>query len=172
MTDSESNITKTQPIPEKRVKGADAVAEVHCKKSGLKLRSKKLWFAFITVFISGMAIGAVCVITIMHGKIKRHGGGPPPEMIKMRIISHMSKELNLSSDQKEKAKKIITAMSTKLFEIRKAQQPEIQEVVKLSFSNIEKILNKEQKIQFNKMYKQIGRASKRKNKGSRFGFDG
>jgi len=159
VTDQESNITKTQPISESTVDRANSDAAIHKGKTALKHRTKKLWLAFITVFISGAAIGSVCVMAIMQGKVKHYEGVNPHEMIKMRIISHMSKELNLSPEQKDETEKIITAMTKKLFEIRKAQQPEIQNIVKSSFSNIDKILNDDQKIEFKKMQRKVGSCS-------------
>jgi len=152
VTNSDSNITKTQPIPEEIIKNSEKHAHMHGRRS----LSGKLWFAFITVFISGAAIGAVCIVAIMHNKIRREKDTHHPDFIKMRIISHISKELNLSPEQQQEAEKIISIMSKKIFEIRKAQQPEIQNIVKSSFSQIEDLLKNDQKIKFNKMQQRVG----------------
>jgi len=127
--------------------------------------SGKLWFAFITVFVSGAVIGAVCgVIAIQSTK---RCNIPRPEIVKGRIISHISKELHLSPSQKREAEQIISKMSGKISEIRKIEQPKIREIVKSSFSDIEKILNKKQKKKFNEMQQRIGSGRFRNKKGKR-----
>ena len=144
-TVQESNSSKA-PLPGQQIK--------HSGHS--LLRSKKIWFAFITVFISGAAIGGSCVAFIL--KPSHHcisTPAPANDMVQKRIIPHMTKTLNLSREQQDKAENIMMKMSTQLREIRKQQAPEIQKIIQSSFANIEKLLNEEQKVKFIEMQKRI-----------------
>lgn len=118
----------------------------------LPLLSKNLWTAFITVFISGIIIGAVSIQLFMDRKIKRYF---LPEHIKMRILTRITDELNLSPEQRRDADKIITDMTTRIADIRRAQAPEIQSIVQSSFADISKLLDEEQKKKFVQVQQRI-----------------
>ena len=151
MTKQDPSITKTQPIPEELIVNRDNKAKQNGRQKHILL-SKKVWAAFMTVFISGIAIGAMSIQLYMNNKM-RHT--PQADRAKIRIISHMSNELNLSPDQKVKAEEIITIMTTQLSELRKEQTPKIQSVIQSSFDDINKLLNKEQKQKFIEMQKRV-----------------
>jgi len=166
LKNSESQITETKKIPENRIRKTDN--SVSKKKA--KMHSAKLWMAFITVFISGTVIGAVCILGVIHSKIeKKAKERTGPEKMSMRITSHIAKELNLSEEQRQKAKMIITTMSSHLFEIRKTQQNEIKKTVKNSFANIEDLLTEEQKQKFKKIQKRVASCPFKGQPGKRHG---
>ena len=121
-----------------------------CQK--LPLLSKNLWTAFITVFISGIVIGAVSIQIFMDRKIKRYF---LPEHIKMRILSRMTEELNLSPAQRRDADQIITKMTKEIAKIRRSQAPKIQSIVQSSFADVSQLLNAEQKIKLIAMQEKV-----------------
>ena len=145
MTTKDTSATKTAPIPDETYNNA-------AKYQKLPLLSKNLWTAFITVFISGIVIGAVSIQLFMDRKIKRYF---LPEHIKTRILSRITNELNLSPAQRKEADQIITKMTNQIGEIRRSQTPEIQAIIRSSFSDITKLLNKEQKKKFIHMQEKI-----------------
>lgn len=143
-------------MQEQKNTAIDPISEENCKNASryqkLPILSKNLWTAFITVFISGIIIGAASIQLFMDRKIKRYF---LPEHIKMRILARMTDELNLSIKQRRDADKIITDMTRRIAVIRRSQAPEIQRIVKSSFKDISELLNEEQKQKFIKLQKRI-----------------
>ena len=117
------------------------------------IKSKKMWFAFITVFISGMIIGAVGVMAIACIGFKKFHSGPG--MARMRILSYMTKELELTPEQKVEVEKIMTGMSTQFNELRKEQYPKYKEILTTAFSDIEKLLDEKQKVKFKELQEKM-----------------
>ena len=128
------------------------------KHSGHRLmHSKNMWFAFITVFISGTVIGASCVAFLLNPPLHPDRNRPDPrnDMVQKRIIPHMTKTLNLSKAQQDEAKKIMINMSNQLREIRKQQAPKIRAIIQSSFAEIKQLLNEKQKVKFIEMQRRI-----------------
>ena len=112
-------------------------------------KSKKIWGAFILVFISGIMIGAISAF-IMHHHIMKKNHQKPEIKMKM-MMRHLDSELNLSSDQKEQITPILEAMSLQLKTIHLEQRPKIKSIIGDSFAKINLLLNDEQKLKMKTM---------------------
>ncbi len=69
------------------------------------IKSKKMWFAFITVFVSGMIIGGILGVggTLLVAYKCLHG----PGIGRGRLLSHMTRQLDLTPEQKLEVEKIL-----------------------------------------------------------------
>ena len=147
MTKQDSNSTATQEINTK----THMSEKVHSNSKHILL-STKVWAAFMTVFIAGIVIGAMSIQLFINSKAKRH---KPPGYMKMRILSHITNELNLSPEQRTDAEEIMTQMTNKITAIHKEQAPRMQAIIQSSFAELEKLLNEDQKIKFQEIQKRV-----------------
>ena len=112
-------------------------------------KSKKIWGAFILVFISGIMIGAVSAFVLHHNIVKKIRQKPE---IKMKMMMrHLDSELNLSLKQKEQITPILKEMSLRLKTIHLEQRPKIKTIIGESFAKINLLLNDEQKVKMKTM---------------------
>ncbi len=164
MTRQDPSTTKTQPIPEGFVSCASNKSAQQFKQKHTLL-SKKVWAAFMTVFISGITIGAMTIQLYTNNKKKEHSH---EDHIKMRILTHISDKLNLSAEQSVEAEKIMTKMTTQLIEIKESQMPKIMIIIQSAFFDINKLLNEEQKKEFIEIYKRLKASRSKKDKYSKY----
>lgn len=117
------------------------------------IKSKKMWFAFITVFISGVLIGVVAGVggTLFVGYKCLHG----PGMGGGRLLSHMTRQLDLTPEQKLEVEKIMKRMSEQLNETRNEQYPKIKNIISSSFKDIENLLDEKQKLKFTEIRERV-----------------
>ena len=123
------------------------------------LKPSKIVFAFISVFLSGIALGIGGTLFVSSLKKKKNDDHKKTHRgavyAKMRIMTHMRRELDLTDLQEKEISKIISDMSKKLQDIKRRQLPLFAEIISGSFSRIETILNDEQKKKFENLRKRI-----------------
>ena len=126
------------------------------------MKSKKMWIAFVLVFLSGIAIGLVAGMLVKKTPQKRseqkHHG-----MMKMRLLRHMSKELNLTSDQKKNVDTILISMTKDISAYQTEQRPKIQSIIESAFAEIDKILTVDQKTKMLKLQKRMPKFRRKHN---------
>lgn len=109
-------------------------------------KSKKIWGAFILVFISGIMIGAVSSSLIHHHMMRK------PQRPKMEMMMrHLDSELNLSLEQKKQITPILKEMSLKLKTTHLEQRAQIKNIIGEYFAKINLLLNDEQKVKMKTM---------------------
>ena len=112
-------------------------------------KSKKIWGAFIVVFISGIMIGTASTFVLHHYIMKKV---PQKPEIKMKMMMrHLDSKLNLSLKQKEQITPILDSMSLQLKTINLEQRPKINSIISDSFAKINLLLDEEQKVKMKTM---------------------
>ena len=110
------------------------------------MKSKKMWLAVITIFISGLIIGLVSGLAInRHRSFSRFSSSG---RFRNRIIGNLTRQLALNDEQQAKTEKIINAMSEQIRRYQTEQRPKIKAVIEKSMSEIEKLLTPEQLKKF------------------------
>ncbi|HKP46036.1 MAG TPA: Spy/CpxP family protein refolding chaperone [Pyrinomonadaceae bacterium] len=90
------------------------------------MRNKILLFAGLAVLIVGAAIFALAQ---EHGDMRMKHGGPPPDM-----IEHISRELNLTDDQKNQVKALFDAQKS-TEDVRRIKMDEIHKQLEAATAN-------------------------------------
>ena len=103
----------------------------------------KLVAGVTLVFILGLLVGSVGT-----GFYLKHGQPPPSQDPKARaafIMKKLSKELELTQDQKVAIEKTVAQMTERLHEHFVHTRPEVKKIIDESFSQIKKELTEDQK---------------------------
>jgi hypothetical protein len=111
----------------------------------------------LLIFIAGVVAGAVLTFLLfdhgdMHSKQRFIKSKHPPEQ---NFFEYLSKELELTAEQKKEVKAILRENSRKFKEIEKEMHVKYEEVRKDNRKKIMNLLNEEQKINFNDFIKKV-----------------
>ncbi len=109
----------------------------------------------ILILVSGMVIGSGMTVIIARKKIIhaiRH-----PEKVPERITVRLKKKLNLSGDQTEQVKEILTRHLRSIMEIRQETRPRILKELNVMRNEIAKVLNERQARLWRKRFEALMR---------------
>jgi Spy/CpxP family protein refolding chaperone len=124
----------------------------------------------ILLFIFGMIAGIAVTLTFEGLVIKRALANPDRGW---DILSRrMSRELNLTDEQKDQIKVILENTRDELARIREQAAPQVDTVLDNSRTEIEKILTPEQQEKFDQVYSNIQAIRERYGHRHRFGRRG
>jgi Spy/CpxP family protein refolding chaperone len=114
------------------------------------MKHKKLWSAFIIVFLAGLLIGAALGIVfekLMHMPPRRFQGGSPEEHIAQKI----GQDLQLSEEQKTSFKNLFKPKMEELHAKHIRVRNEVSNIIDESIAQISPPLSEDQKILLEKM---------------------
>ncbi|MCG6552146.1 MAG: hypothetical protein L7F77_07450 [Candidatus Magnetominusculus sp. LBB02] len=117
------------------------------------MRAYKGIAGVLIIFLIGGVVGAIITQYICTGKMGQisHGGplGGKAEMTDM-IVKHISKDLRLDNEQKQKLRVIINTMNEKMAAIHKPLLPQIKMNIEEADNSTMSILHADQKEVFKK----------------------
>jgi hypothetical protein len=114
----------------------------------------KVLFAIFLLFFSGVCTGLLGGRILMQCRIKHMEKGGPQAM-REAVLKRMSKDLDLTSEQKERISKIMMQMDEQIRKLRETTDPEMEKLFEQSHAQIRKELNTEQIIKFDEMEKKL-----------------
>ena len=107
--------------------------------------------AFVAGALIGFAGGRV--YSIFHGPMRGRG----PEFMRGRIVSHLHRELNLTSQQHDQIAQIMDRHHKRMQEISGGIQPQMRQEIDAANREIEALLTPEQRKKFQTMRMRMDR---------------
>jgi Spy/CpxP family protein refolding chaperone len=106
----------------------------------------------VVAFIAGLLVGAVADRIWLF----RHGGGPERHRIADRIVEHLSRDLNLTPQQKQQVATIVAAHAKKMDAVWSNVRPQIRTEIDAANREISAVLTPEQREKFDKLRMRLG----------------
>lgn len=120
----------------------------------------KVILATLVIFCSGIAVGALLVkkksrpTPVAHALQRGHTNAPSAwNLLQKELVRKMDRELDLSSEQRERIEKILKESQERTKQIREKIAPEMREEVKTVREQIRSELKPEQKQKFEEAVK-------------------
>ena len=105
----------------------------------------------IAAFVGGVFVG----IAGDHFYLFHRRRPPFGQFVTRRIVEHLDRELNLTSQQKAAVEHIIDQHHTRIDALMSGIQPQVRAEIDAANAEIDKILTPQQRDQFNKMRMRI-----------------
>ncbi len=115
--------------------------------------TRKAYLYFVLTFLCGVVAGSAGIyVYLWHsGRLVRHFGPPDPQ----RIVDHISRDLNMTADQKQQ----LTVIINDSFQKHRALDQQVGEQYRAlrvdTRDRIRKILNPEQQLKFDEMVRRF-----------------
>ena len=120
------------------------------------------------MFALGAAAGIVGTGAYVKHRMEPFiGAGPPP--IGRLLMRRLSRDLDLTEDQRRTVERIFDQMGEKLLELRQKYQPEIETVIENGLKSVKTELNDRQKKQMDAVYARLKQRWRRRGRFGRFG---
>ena len=105
----------------------------------------KLVAGVILIFLVGALTGALGTGIYFKNRMERFSaGGPPPRLRKVLVMKRLSKELDLTEQQRHAFEKIVEESEVKILALRRQYLPEIKAIMDRSFELMKDKLNSKQ----------------------------
>ncbi len=108
--------------------------------------------AFVAGALIGFAGGRF--YSLFHGPMR---GGPGPEFVRGRIISHLDRELDLTPQQKDQLAQIMDRHHKRMQDLSAAVRPQMRQEIEAANREIEAVLTPEQREKFQTMRMRMDR---------------
>ena len=120
------------------------------------VKSWRIWTAVAVVFVCGVLVGIVGART--YDQLQRqHTWEQGLARLKPRIITHLTRELRLSEEQRREAERIIGTAELELLRLRLAQQPRVEEIVGRTTETLKTVLTPEQQARLHELHDRLTR---------------
>ncbi|MBF0527142.1 MAG: tetratricopeptide repeat protein [Deltaproteobacteria bacterium] len=116
------------------------------------MKKRRFWLGLITLFISGVAIGAAGTAIYFEHRIK-HALEGDPSILTNRMFKKLSRELQLTEDQRARLGKTVSQAQCDLLRVRARSQPEIDRIINQYINQIKPELTPEQQHKIDMFYK-------------------
>lgn len=125
------------------------------------MNTRRVYVYFALTFLLGALAGAAGVF--FYGWQVMGPQGRPAR--RERILRHMTRQLDLNSNQVEQVRAIMNETGGKIDTLRKKQRPEFDALLAESRDRIRKLLTPEQTTRFDEMMKKYDERRKRREEG-------
>lgn len=104
----------------------------------------------VVAFLAGIVIG---VAGDHFWRIRHFGRGPrQPALITALILRRLDHELNLTPQQEQAVRQILTAREQRIGALMSTVRPQIRQQIDAANAEIEKVLTPEQRLKFEQMH--------------------
>jgi hypothetical protein len=107
----------------------------------------KLWAGLLTLFLSGIVIGAVGTWVVWEHETLGVLSGRGPNLEKI-VLRKLDRDLKLSNTQKKRIETILCQTHTELQELRKRYRPEREQIIEQGAASMRAELSAEQQKRF------------------------
>ncbi|MHC4758870.1 MAG: hypothetical protein ACYTE8_09445 [Planctomycetota bacterium] len=107
-----------------------------------RVQQWKMAFFSLIILIAGIAIGCGVTLILVHNKLS-----PPPmdiEMINEQVVGRLQHQLNLTDEQRQQFRDILTKHITALHEIRQQARPRVASQMNQLHTDVMAILDENQ----------------------------
>ncbi|MBF0496853.1 MAG: hypothetical protein HQK58_09830 [Deltaproteobacteria bacterium] len=120
------------------------------------MKKWRFWLGLITLFISGVAIGAAGTAIYIEHRIK-HALEGDASILTSRMFKKLSRELRLTEKQRAKLSKTVSQAQCDLLRVRARSQPEIDRIINYYINLIKPELTPEQQQKVDIFYQKAKR---------------
>lgn len=120
----------------------------------------------VLVFAAGIAVGIVYTRYETRRTIRQ--AVRQPEMLRLRIVNDLTRQLGLDPTQQSKLDEILISFQQQIATAKKERPPRLRPIFAENQKRIAEILTPEQRLKFEKIQSEFGFLSPANNKGSAF----
>ena len=124
--------------------------------SSQHISRSKIAILFAMIFLVGALAGSVATRFYIHNQLKSMARGNLSGK-RARVMRRLTRRLNLTSEQQQKVKKIVTESQQKLMALRNRHFEDVRRIFDESEEKIKAQLTPRQQVELEKMYSQVKR---------------
>jgi len=125
-------------------------------ESPMRSSQVRILAGLAVVFLCGLLVGSVAATAYHdHQRGKKWERGLAG--LKPRLMKHLTRELQLSSEQQQQIEPIVTQAEGELLRLRIAQQPRVEEIVGRTIEALKTTLTAEQQRKLDELYRGLQR---------------
>jgi hypothetical protein len=117
-------------------------------------RDWRIWGGVLVVFVCGLLVGTVAT-SAYYNYERQHRWEQGLAGMKPRVMKHLTRELHLSEDQRQAVDVIVSQVEVQLLQLRLAQQPHVDDLLKRTIEALKAKLTPEQQIQLDEQFKNL-----------------
>jgi hypothetical protein len=121
------------------------------------MKKLKLWTGLLTLFLSGIVIGAAGTRIIWEREALGHLSVPGTGLEKV-ILRKLNRNLDLNAGQKKRIEAILCRTHTELIELRKRYRPEREQIIEQGAASIRAELTAAQQQKFDLLREKLKKA--------------
>jgi hypothetical protein len=114
----------------------------------------RIWGGILVVFVCGLLVGTVAT-GAYHKYERQYRWEQGLAGMKPRVMNHLTRELDLSEDQRLAVDAIVSQAEAELLQLRVAQQPRVDEVLTRTTEALKGKLTPEQQTKLDEQYKNL-----------------
>jgi hypothetical protein len=128
------------------------------------VKDLKLWIGLLALFLSGVCVGGVGTWLIAEQRIIDSLTHERPPFHRA-IMRKLSRELDLSENQRERVAKIVCRAQEELSALRESIRPEREEIMQRSRETLKVELSPQQQQKLDELYKKLERHRSKQGSG-------